>query len=212
VNLEEGLELLGVEAAAGTLERFDAYLRALSKSNKAFNLVSRKSQDEALTRHLLDSLSIMSSLNGDRLLDVGTGAGLPGLIAAIAAPNVHCTLLDSNGKKARFCYQTAADLGLDNVTVVNERLDAFESDIPFTTVVSRAFGPAADLVACTRRLCEAEGRIICMKGTRPTDELEALGSMKENARIVKVDVPGLDAERHLLIVDLAKGKSAETAA
>jgi 16S rRNA (guanine527-N7)-methyltransferase len=202
MRLEKGLELLGVETTPDTFQKLNAYLEALATSNKVFNLISRKSQEEAVTRHVLDSLTILPSVRGDRLLDVGTGAGLPGLMIAIVAPSVHCTLLDSNGKKARFCYQTASELGLQNVEVANTRLDAFEPEKPFSTVVSRAFGPAANLLASTRRLCGGEGRIICMKGTRPTDELDALGSMKENAHIERVEVPGLVAERHLLIIDL----------
>ena len=207
MRLEQGLERLGLVPGDGLCRQLNAYLAGLSKWNRAFNLVSAKSERESVTRHVLDSLSVLASLEGERVLDVGTGAGLPGLVLAIAAPTKHFTLLDANVKKTRFCLQMAAQLGLGNVDVVHGRLDDFDAPQPFSTVVSRAYGPADDLLAGTRRLCQTDGRIICMKGARPSSELDALGPMRENARIVKLDVPGLDAERHLLVIELPRGAS-----
>ena len=202
MRLQAGLERLGVEACAEARARLQQYLSALERWNQSFNLVSPRSVPEALSRHLLDSLSVLPYLRGSRLLDIGTGAGLPGLPLAITRPSLSCTLLDANIKKVRFCRQMVVELELDNVEVVRTRLETFSPGSGFDVVISRAFASIESFVEVARPLCAAGGRIICMTGTDPTPELDGIGAMRENARVTRVEVPGVVAERHLVVVEV----------
>lgn len=201
--LERAIEQLGVDVSQPSLDGLLQYLGLLRHWNRAFNLVSSASAEDALSRHVLDSLTVLPHVLGGRLLDVGTGAGLPGLVLAIARPALSCTLLDSSLKRIRFCRQAAAELGLTNVEPVRSQIEHFAPPARFSTLVSRAFTATGGLVTYARHLCESEGRVISMKGARSQVEVDALAAMPENSRWVEVSVPGLEAKRHLVVVDLA---------
>ena len=150
------------------------YVALLAKWNRAYNLTAVRDPFAMIDRHVLDSLTALDFLVGTRLLDVGTGAGLPGLVLAIVRPDVQCTLLDPVRKKTRFCAHAAMTLGLGNVDVVSERLSDHRSPGRYATVISRATFSIADLVSGSRHLLDTPGRIIAMKGPHPETELDAL--------------------------------------
>jgi len=178
------------------------YLELLMKWNKAYNLTAIRSQDQMLSHHILDSLSIAPYIIGPRILDVGTGPGFPGLPLAMMMPEHHFILLDSNSKKTRFVNQVVMELGLDNVEVATSRAENYEPDQGVNTVVSRAFTSLEEFVRKTSSCCVKKGLLIAMKGRYPTDELASLKLLDPGikAEAVKIDVPDLDAERHLILV------------
>ncbi len=199
--LEGGLVEMGLDLGSESTRSLLQYLEMLSRWNRRFNLTGTRAPQQIVTRHLLDSLTIVPYLRGDRVLDAGTGAGLPGLVLAIAVPAMHFTLLDSAGKKTRFCIQAAADLGLGNVSVVRARLEAFEPQQRFSCLVSRAFESGAELLKPAQRLLQPGGLMLVMKGAYPQSELEKVKAGGFEARVTPVAVPGLDAARHLILVE-----------
>ncbi|MDX1514994.1 MAG: 16S rRNA (guanine(527)-N(7))-methyltransferase RsmG [Gammaproteobacteria bacterium] len=198
--LKAGLAAIPVadpeRVGAGLLE----YVRLLGRWNRRFNLTGTRAPADIVRRHVLDSLTVAPHLSGDRVLDAGTGAGLPGLVLAIARPEIRYTLLDSVGKKTRFCLQAKAELSLANVEVVRDRLERFEPQVPFSCVVSRAFIDGPELVEKTRRLLAPGGVVLAMKGGYPTRDLEDLACRGLSAEVIPLSVPGLGEARHLLIV------------
>lgn len=174
-------------------------VKMLAKWNKAFNLTAIREPQEMVIRHILDSLSIAPYLVGERLLDVGSGAGLPGLPLAIIFPEKQFTLLDSNGKKTRFITQARSELGLTNVDVVQSRVEDFTSE-PYSTITARAFSSLAGIINTTRHLLAEKGRLLLMKGVFPEEELRQIpaGFMLQEA--LELNVPMLEAERHLIIL------------
>lgn len=175
------------------------YLALLQKWNKTYNLTSIDDPAVMTTRHIADSLSISPFLIGQRILDVGTGAGLPGIPLALSHPDKEFFLLDSNGKKIRFLQHVVQTLKLNNVHPVQARVEKFNSTACFSTIMSRAFSSLADFVAKTRHLCCPDGLLLAMKGTYPTDELTALGN-EFKVTVHPLTVPGLQAERHLVCI------------
>ena len=196
--LDAGLEALGLPLAGAQRAGLLAYVALLAKWNRAYNLTAVREPREMVSRHLLDSLAVAPHLSGTRLVDVGSGAGLPGIPLALACPERTVVLLDSNGKKTRFMTQAAAELGLGNVSVVHSRVEAYAPEPRFDLVISRAFASLADMLRTTAHLVTAQGRFLAMKGAYPAAELEALpeGFVLEEA--IRLRVPGLDAERHLI--------------
>lgn len=183
-------------------QQLDAFLALLQKWNKAYNLTAIRDLDTMRTHHILDSLSLNDYLVGDQVLDVGTGAGLPGIPLAIMNPEKHFTLLDSNGKKARFCQQAVMELGLKNVTVVHGRIED-ESGSRFTTITSRAFSSLAQFYGSTQDLLAENGVLLAMKGKVPQEELEEMPE-GVSVGVHQLLVPEIDAERCLVVL---KGKS-----
>ena len=173
------------------------YVMLLAQWNRACNLTAVRDPFAMIDRHVLDSLTVLDFLIGNRLLDAGTGAGLPGLVLAIVRPDLRCTLLDSVRKKTRFCAHAAMTLGLDNVEVVPERLDAHRPPHRYTTVVSRAAFSIVDLVAGARPLLDTPGRIVAMKGPRPEAELDTLD--RAGLR-VRVEPAGAGSSASALVV------------
>jgi 16S rRNA (guanine527-N7)-methyltransferase len=175
-------------------------VQMLEKWNKAFNLTAIREPREMVIRHILDSLSIAPYLVGKRLLDVGSGAGLPGLPLAIIFPEKQFTLLDSNGKKTRFITQARSELGLANVDVVQSRVEKYTSSEPYSSITARAFSSLAVIINSTRHLLAEKGRLLLMKGVFPAEELSQIpaGFMLHEA--VTLNVPMLEAERHLIIL------------
>ncbi|MCL6414232.1 16S rRNA (guanine(527)-N(7))-methyltransferase RsmG [Aestuariirhabdus sp. Z084] len=201
--LSQGIERLGLTIEQPHQEKLLAYLRLLAKWNKAYNLTAVRNIDEMLPRHLLDSLSVSPYLEGRRLLDVGTGPGLPGIPLSIICPNREFTLLDSNGKKTRFLHQSVVELGLGNIKVCQSRIEAFECPEPFDAILSRAFSTLLDMVKGCYDLCADGGRFLAMKGVYPQQELDDL--LEHYPQLVveavhPLDVPDSEGERHLVVL------------
>lgn len=196
-QIKSGCEELGLSLTDDQQIKLQRYVGLLDKWNKVYNLTSVRDPNEMVSRHILDSLTILPYLEGDSLLDVGTGAGLPGIPVAIAFPNIAVTLLDTNSKKTRFLQQVKAELNLDNVTVVHARVE--EADLPkFAMVTARAFATIEDIIALTGRHCDDAGSLLLMKGVRPDDEIETIGSGFKLRDLVTLNVPNCDGERHLI--------------
>jgi 16S rRNA (guanine527-N7)-methyltransferase len=204
-RLREGLALLKIELSVSQVERSLAFVALLQKWNRAYNLTAVRDPGEMLSQHVLDSLSVLPYLWGERLLDVGAGAGLPGIPLAIARPDIQATLLDSNGKKTRFMQQAVLELALDNVEVIKSRLEEYRPARPFDTVTSRAFGSLAEFLQMGAPLCSREGRLLAMKGKNPEQELQGVDLKGFAPVIQRLQVPGVNAERH--IVCLSKSTS-----
>lgn len=176
------------------------YVALLAQWNRAYNLTAVRDPFAMIDRHVLDSLTALDFLVGSRLLDAGTGAGLPGLVLAVMRPNVRCTLLDPVRKKTRFCAHAAMTLGLDNVEVASERLAAHRPPHRYSTVISRAAFSVAELVAGARPLLDAPGRIIAMKGPRPEAEIDALAPSDREGLEIRVEPVGVGAESPAVLV------------
>ena len=199
-KLADGLSALPLELNASVQHQLIDYLQLLVKWNRAYNLTAIRQPEQMVTRHLLDSLVIGPYLQGPRILDVGTGAGLPGIPLALAYPDLQFTLLDSNGKKIRFVTQAVAELGLANVDVIQSRIEAFQPECRFDTITARAFASIEELIDQTTRLLVDKGQYLIMKGVYPVAEVEAMPEGYQVDAVHQLEVPALDAERHLLIV------------
>lgn len=180
--------------------KVDAFLDLLQKWNKAYNLTAVRDRDQMVSRHAWDSLSTRPFIHGKSLLDVGSGAGLPGLVLAIVDPALEVTVLDSNGKKVRFCEHAIAALGLTNAKAVQERVESYRPGATFDTVVSRAFATVAEFVEQAGHLCAEGGVMLAMKGANPAAELAELPEDWQALAVHRVTVPGLDAERHIVVL------------
>jgi len=199
-DLAVGLEQIGLELPMLAQEKLVAYLKLLLKWNTTYNLPAIQEPARMLGLHLLDSLAIVPYIAPDRLLDVGSGGGLPGIPVAVAVPDARVTLLDSNGKKCAFLRQAAIELGLANIEVVHSRVEAYKPEACFRQIVSRAFSDLAEFTRLSRHLLCEGGEWLAMKGVRPHEEISQLqgGRVKQD---IQLDVPGLSAERHLIIME-----------
>jgi len=198
-GLARGLQQLSLRLDGDYQQKLLAYLALLEKWNAAFNLTAVREPGEMVSKHLLDSLTVLPHLHGARILDVGTGAGLPGIPLALAAPERHFTLLDSNGKKTRFVTQVVLSLGMRNVTVVKARVEEYREAAGFDSIVSRAFANLADFVTASAHLLAPGGRWLAMKGVWPEPEATALpAGLRQRAHPVRV--PELPAVRHVIEV------------
>jgi 16S rRNA (guanine527-N7)-methyltransferase len=208
--LASGARDLGIELDAIRTETLLKLVDELERGNAQFNLTAIRDRPGMLRKHVLDSLSLQPYLRGARLADVGTGAGFPGLVLAIANPERRLTLIEATAKKARFVEQTATRLGLDNVAVVNSRAESYRPFELFDTVVARALSSLADFVAYAGHLCAPGGRLLAMKGKRPDDEISALPRSFRVLAVHRLSVPGLPDERHLVELIPAQRKSSKT--
>lgn len=197
-QLHDGVAALGLTLPADAPARLLGYLALLQHWNAAYNLTAVRDPAQMVTRHLLDSLAIAPFVQGDTLADLGSGAGLPGIPLAIAAPQRSVTLVDTNGKKARFLREAVRELGLDNVRVAQQRVEDVAGR--FDCITARAFASLADMLAWGGHLLADGGRWLAMKGRYPEDELAALPPGFRLQAAHRLRVPGLDAERHLLVL------------
>jgi len=197
--LQQGLREMGLDLTAPVRKKLLNFLELLEKWNRAYNLTAVRDPEQMVPRHLLDSLTVLPYLQGPRVLDIGTGAGLPGIPLALARPDLEFTLLDSNAKKTRFATQALHELGLKNVAVVQERVEKFHPETKFDTLIARAFASIPDMLAASRHLCAPRGRFLVMKGVFPQEELAAVTD-GYRAEVKALRIPGLDAARHLVIL------------
>lgn len=200
-RLDDGLAQLGLAVTTHQREQLLGFIALLHKWNKAYNLTAVRDVDEMASRHVLDSAAVAPYVQGPTLLDVGAGPGLPGIVLAILNPALAVTLVDSNGKKVRFQRQAIMELGLNNVTASQARVEQFR-DQPFDQVISRAFASLVDFVTLTRELPTANGQWLAMKGPGADDELRELpsGIRLQTRHLLKV--PFETAERQLLILNV----------
>jgi 16S rRNA (guanine527-N7)-methyltransferase len=180
------------------------YVEMLHKWNKAYNLTSVRDPEQMLIRHIMDSIVVEPHLQGSRFIDVGTGPGLPGVPLAIVRPDAHFTLLDSLGKRIRFLKQVQHELKLVNIEPVQSRVEDFPAEPPFDGVISRAFASLNDMLNWCHHLPGEKGQFYALKGVVPDDELATLPAGFAVDRVVKLAVPQLEGERHLIVVNVTK--------
>jgi 16S rRNA (guanine527-N7)-methyltransferase len=198
-ELEDGLERLGV-TGPDLAARLLAYLELLVRWNHSYNLTAIRDPREMLVKHLFDSLSMHAFVGDERMADLGAGAGLPGIPLALARPGLQVTLVESAGKKARFMREVKRQLGLDNIEVIEGRAEAVDRPGGFDCLVARALGTLGMILDIGGHLLTPGGRLLAMKGTVPHEEIQALPAGWEVSAIHALEVPGLGAERHLVIV------------
>ena len=200
--LDRGLADLGLDLSPDARTRLLAFAALLGKWNRVYNLTAIRSPEQAITHHLLDSLAVLPHLGQiARLADIGSGGGLPGIPLAIARPELEITSIETVGKKASFQQQAQIELGLANFAPLHARVEDVQPDAPCDAVISRAFSEIADFVRLTRHLLAPGGRFLAMKGVYPRDELAALPDGVRVVETLPLAVPGLDAERHLIILE-----------
>ncbi|OPX55685.1 16S rRNA (guanine527-N7)-methyltransferase [Oceanospirillum multiglobuliferum] len=202
-QLAQGIEQMGLSVTVAQQALLMDYLRLMEKWNKAINLTAVRDPAEMVTKHLLDSLSILPYVQAERCIDVGSGGGLPGIPLAIVRPDLAVTLLDSNGKKSRFQFQAATALKLNNITVVNKRVEQFLPEQLFDQIISRAFSSIEDMVHWTEHLGTKDAQWLAMKGVYPEAELTALPASLTCSAVHHLAVPGSDGERHLVVLERA---------
>ncbi len=206
IRLVEGLSKLGVQLSEEQHALLLKYVELLDKWNKVYNLTAVREPEAMLTQHILDSLAMVNVLDNYpvpsscRVLDVGSGAGLPAVPLAIARPEWQITALDGHHKRTVFIQQVAIELGLTNVEVVQERVEAWKPEALYDVVISRAFAELNDFVAVSSRHLAAKGIIVAMKGVYPYEELERLSSPLVVQSVQGVEVPFLAAQRHAVIL------------
>ncbi|WP_320819532.1 16S rRNA (guanine(527)-N(7))-methyltransferase RsmG [Thalassolituus sp.] len=198
-NITQGADAMGIALSEEQLYALQEYLALLQKWNKAYNLTAIRDPKDMVNLHLLDSLAVNPYVLGaKRVIDVGTGPGLPGIILAIMNPDIAFTLLDSNGKKTRFLFQAVTHLDLKNVTIVNDRVEAYHPSEPFDIIVSRAFASLADMTFWCKHLRAEHGHFLAMKGQYPQQEIDDLRSEFAVTESFELQVPGVEGERHIL--------------
>lgn len=200
-ELADGLEKMGLSLAAEIQRGLLAYVSLLGKWNRVYNLTALRDPEKMLTHHLLDALSVLPYLKDTRrLADIGSGGGLPGIPLALSLPDCHVTLVETNQKKSTFLTQARIELKLENLEIVNRRAEEYQPGEPFDVVISRAFSSLVDFVDVARHLVGPEGKMAAMKGVYPQEELAALPGNVQIEEVVSLNVPGLGAERHLVLM------------
>lgn len=203
-KIQQGAQLMGISLSEDQLLHLVQYLEMLIKWNKAYNLTAIHDPEKMIHLHLLDSLATLPFIKGAKVIDVGSGPGLPGMILAICLPDKAFTLLDSNGKKTRFLTQVKMELGLKNVTICNERVEKHALQGYYDHVISRAFASLEDMINWTLPLVNETGNFLAMKGQYPQDELSDLPDTVTIKEIISLTVPNINAERHLVFMESNK--------
>lgn len=204
IKLESGLARLGLEVTTGAVDDLLTYMVLLKEWSGTYNLVGRRERDFLLARHILDSLSVADWLQPGSLLDVGTGAGLPGMPLAIIKPEMEVTLLDSAGKKIRFIRHVERTLKLSNIHPLQLRIQALTDSGVYANIISRAFATLKDFIVAVRPCADESTRLLAMKGAEPGPELEDLPDRVKVESVEQLTVPYLHAQRHLVIMSLTK--------
>lgn len=204
-RLHQGIVRLGLTLPAGAEDKLHAYLALLAKWNRTYNLTAVRDEKAMVSQHLLDSLVVLPHLLADSvtdsLADVGSGGGLPGIPLAIARPQLAVALIETSHKKASFLQQVKIELGLKNVSVHCVRVEDMAKAELFEVVISRAFSSLAEFVRLSAHLLAPGGRLLAMKGVLPRQELEQLPTGWRALRSIALAVPGLEAERHLIVIE-----------
>ena len=196
--LSNGLDLLGIHCGSDIQDKLISYVYILEKWNRVYNLTAIRQAEKMVTYHLLDSLSVLPYIKGPDIVDIGAGAGLPGIPIAILLPEFDITLVDSNAKKTRFMQQVVSELKLTNVSVVHSRVEDLPVNSFYDTVISRAFAAVNDMLNVAGYLCKPDGKILAMKGVEPIEEIKDIVAGFRVEKMIKLTVPGLDAQRHLV--------------
>lgn len=205
-QLEDGLAELGLDLPARVQQKLLAFVALLKKWNRTYNLTAIRDEGEMITQHILDSLSLLPALpesslvGGRRWADIGSGAGLPGIPLALARPDLDMTLVETVEKKSAFQRQAKIELGLENLVVIGGRVENLPGG-QFDAVVSRAFAELAEFVRLAGHLLVPGGRVYAMKGALPEDELDRLPDGWAATERIRLRVPGLDAQRHLIVLE-----------
>jgi 16S rRNA (guanine527-N7)-methyltransferase len=198
----DGMAKLNITTSELQQSQLLEFLGLLTKWNQAYNLSGIKSPEAMVTSHLLDSLAISPYIDAKILLDVGTGAGLPGIPLAIMHPDKTFILLDSNGKKTRFLFQVQLALGLENIRIENKRIENYQCPEQIDIVMSRAFSSLRALTQLSASVLKGSGRLLAMKGQWPQEELDDLPPTSKVLSLVELDVPGLQGKRHLVEIEI----------
>jgi 16S rRNA (guanine527-N7)-methyltransferase len=202
-QLERGIAELGLGLGHRERTRLLQHLELLEKWNRVHSLTAVRDLEKAVSVHLLDSLAVVPYVTGKRLLDVGSGAGFPGIPIAVARPEIDVHLLDSNHKKHAFLTQAVAELGLKNAHAVCERVESWRPAVQFDCIISRALAEIGEVVALVKHLLAPGGVIAAMKGIHPFEEIERIPPDFRVRQVHALAVPGLHAERHLVLVERA---------
>jgi len=199
-KLAQGIAELGLRVPAATQRKLLDYVALIEKWNRVHNLTAVRVSTKMVSDHLLDCLAVLPHLDARTILDVGSGAGLPGIPLALVWPQARVTLLDSNHKKAAFLRQATIELGLSNTEVVCERVETWQPQREFELVISRAVSDLSEFLKLAGRLCAADGIVAAMKGLYPHEELAQLPGGFKLRGVVPLQVPGMRAERHLVLL------------
>ena len=201
-KLDAGCAELGIRLDDHQKKKIQVHLEKLKKWNRTLNLTAITDMNDMLVQHVLDSLAISKFIRPNRLLDIGTGGGFPGLPLAIVRPDLDVTLLDTRGRRVEFLRNVCLGLSVDNVSLINSRVEDYRPEQKFDTLMSRAFSSLADMVALTQTLQYPGCRIAALKGRVPEEEIEVLPqALQQKVEIIPITVPFLDAERHLILID-----------
>lgn len=202
IFLKQSLIENGHDYSAAVQQQLLNYLELLQKWNQVINLTAIRNVDDMVTHHILDSLSIIPYLHGQRFIDVGTGAGLPGIPLAITQPDKEFCLLDSNSKKTRFLTQVVLELGLKNVSIVHARCEEFQPEKCFDAVITRAFSSLKEILIHTQHMLCTQGEILAMKGIYPKDEINQIPSQFKLIAVDDLKIKGLNQNRCLVRLEL----------
>jgi 16S rRNA (guanine527-N7)-methyltransferase len=197
--LVAGIASLNINVTDQQIDQLLDFIKLIEKWNKAYNLTAIRNREEMVRLHILDSLAILPHIQGKRIIDIGTGAGLPGIPLAVCLPEISFTLLDSNAKKTRFVQQVVLELKLKNVEIFHSRVENYHPELRYDAVLARAFASLADIVKLTAHLLGKDGVLLAMKGQNLDAELAEISAKKS---VISISVPGTDVERCLVRIEM----------